>query len=99
MTKVLLLAYNFSLIVHIPSKSNTFSGPTTIADLVRFVSGSPYLPHEIWIKFSDTGDVMPTAQACFNELQLPTGNTTYGQFRDNMLLGIAHQEYTLDVYP
>jgi hypothetical protein len=71
------------------------SGSKSVSDLVLFLSGSPHLPAQIVISFSNH-DVMPIAHACYSELQLPTRNQDYNQFRDNMLLGMAHSEYTLD---
>lgn len=75
-----------------------YSAPASLADLVKFLSGSPYLPSQVVISFSDH-DVLPVAHACYNELQLPTGNRDYDRFRDNMLLGMAQNDYTLDVEP
>jgi hypothetical protein len=67
----------------------------TISDLVSFFTGSPYLPHRVVLSFSDN-DVMPIAHACYNELQLPTRHHSYEAFKENMILGMAHHDYSLD---
>lgn len=66
-----------------------------ISHLVKFLSGSPYLPAQIVISFS-SDNVMPVAHACYCELQLPTKNLDYVSFRENMLHGMAQESYTLD---
>jgi hypothetical protein len=66
-----------------------------ISHLVKFLSGSPYLPAQVVISFSSK-DVLPIAHACYCELQLPTKNPDYDSFRENMLHGMAHETYTME---
>lgn len=66
-----------------------------MGELVKFFTGSPYLPHRVVVSFSSS-DVLPVAHACYCELQLPTTHSGYDQFRDNMIHGMMQQVYALD---
>jgi hypothetical protein len=55
----------------------------TIADLLCFMTGTPYLPHQIVFSFNKSNG-LPVAHACFNEIELPMNHGDYGSFRDAM---------------
>jgi len=60
-----------------------------VADLVQFVSGSPYLPERVIVSFNNSAK-HPTSHACFNEIELPTTHLLYDGFRDAMVYALRH---------
>ena len=60
-----------------------------LSDLIQFVSGTPYLPAQIILTFSEE-IVYPVAHACFNQLDLPTRHRDYAAFRDSFTFALQH---------
>ncbi len=68
-----------------------FSSLPTLAQLVQFITGHPYLPSRgLDITFSLTA-VYPDADACFSFLRLPTIHSNYQDFRNAMNTAITCQ--------
>jgi hypothetical protein len=68
------------------------SGPVEgkqLVDLVRFLSGSVYLPTQILVTFQ-SDIVYPVAHSCFNELNLPVKHNDYPAFRESALFSLLH---------
>jgi len=60
-----------------------------LSDLIQFVSGTPYLPAQLVLTFSEE-IVYPVAHACFSQLDLPTRHQDYPSFRDAIIFALQH---------
>lgn len=62
------------------AKDQPFSSLPTLAQLVQFVAGHPYLP-SFRMNISFRAMVYPDADTCFFSLRLPTIYSSYDEFR------------------
>ena len=62
------------------AKDQPFSSLPTLAQLVQFVAGHPYLPSSR-MNISFSAMVYPDADTCFFSLRLPTIYSSYDEFR------------------
>lgn len=65
------------------AKDQPFSSPPTLAQLVQFVAGHPYLPPSR-MNISFSAMVYPDADTCFLSLRLPNIYSSYDEFRKTL---------------
>lgn len=72
------------------AKDQPFSSLPTLAQLVQFVAGHPYLPSSR-MNNSFSAMVYPDADTCFFSLRLPTIYSSYDEFRKALNTAITCQ--------
>ena len=72
------------------AKDQPFSSLPTLAQLVQFVAGHPYLPSSR-MNISFSAMVYPDADTCFFSLRLPTIYSSYDEFRKALNTAITCQ--------
>ena len=60
-------------------------------DLLEFWNATPFVPAELTITI-DNYLVVPMAQVCFNELQLPCQLTSYDAFRNTFTVALLGRQ-------
>ena len=72
------------------TKEQLFSSLPTLAQLIQFVAGHPYLPSSR-LNIGFTAMVYPDADTCFFSLRLPTIYSCYEDFRKTLNTAITCQ--------